>query len=773
MLHARHGFARKRWLRASKVRMPELSAVVGWLCVEATPRTHAKVRSKLLQTTILSGLTLLLAAPNAAKAHDPEAVTLPTIEVAAGEEGRTTSMPIIAASEMQFSGKEVNERIFIRPAEALEVVPGLIVTQHSGEGKANQYFLRGFNLDHGTDLAIFVDGMPINMVTHAHGQGYADLNFLIPELISWVDVKKGPYFADEGDFSSVGAIHVSLLDAYPSQLFKPTVGSFNYQRYLGIGTTPLGEGNLLVAGEVGRYDGPWVNPDDAFKLNGVLRYSQGTPETGFSLTGMAYSNRWNSTDQVPLRAITSGEISRYGAIDPSDGGASSRYSISGHWSHSHPDATTQVGFYAIKSSLNLWNNFTYFLSDPVNGDQFQQQDQRVTAGVNVLHRIKGEFGGIPTETEFGVQTRFDAINLSLQNTILRQFASLTRSDKVKEGNIGFYAQTTLFWNEWFKTNFGWRGNFFAGNVNAVSNPVNSGAPNAFIGSPKLSLVFGPFDKTEYFANLGAGFHSNDVRGVTIKENPVDPTDRLSPSPFLVTTQGAEVGFRTQAIQGLNSSVALFVLDSASEILFVGDAGTTEASRPSRRIGVEFTNDYRPVSWLDIEADLAVTRARFLGYDRDQAAAYNDLAGFPEAQFGNAPGNYIPGAPAIIASVGATFGEALGWYGGVRFRYFGARPLTEDNAFKSPATGLLNAHVGYRFDNGFSIELDAFNLTNSRSDQITYAYGSFIKSDPLFQACRAGGSDAPNFAAACANGVMDRVLHPVEPLAFRVVLAGRF
>ncbi len=737
------------------------------------------MRDRLLQTTMLGGLALLLGTAGTAEAHDA-AVTLPTIEVAAGEGSRATSMPTIAASEMRFSGTEVNERIFLRPAESLEVVPGLIITQHSGEGKANQYFLRGFNLDHGTDLAIWLDGMPINMVTHGHGQGYADLNFLIPELIGDVTVKKGPYFAEEGDFSSVGAIRISLVDGFNGQYFKPTVGSFNYQRYLGIGTTAFGEGTLLAAGEVGRYDGPWVNPDDAFKLNGLIRYSQGTPENGFALTGMAYSNRWNSTDQIPLRAITRREVSRYGAIDPTDGGASSRYSISGHWAHTHPAATTQASFYAIKSSLNLWNNFTYFLNDagtpegdPLFGDQFQQQDQRVTAGASVLHRIKSDFGGIPSETEFGIQTRFDAINLSLQNTFRRQFSSLTRSDRVKEGNLGFYAQTTLFWNEWLKTNFGWRGNFFAGSVDAVSNSLNSGTPNAFIANPKLSLVFGPFDKTEYFLNLGSGFHSNDIRGVTAKVDPLSITDRLSPAPFLVGTQGAEAGFRTQAIDGLNSSVAVFVLDSASEILFVGDAGTTEASRPSRRIGVEFTNDYRPVPWLDIEADLAVTRARFLGYDRDQAAAFEELAGFPEAQLGNAAGNYIPGAPAIIASAGATIGEALGWFGGIRFRYFGARPLTEDGAFQSPATGMLNAHVGYHFENGFTLQLDAFNLTNSRSDQITYAYGSFIPSDPLFQACRAGGSDAPNFLAACANGVMDRVLHPVEPRAFRVTFAGRF
>jgi len=736
----------------------------------------------LLRTTVLAGLVLHPATMQGARAHEAAPVTLPEIEVVSGEEGKGEgegmAMPTVAASETSFTGKEVNDRIFLRPAEALEIVPGLIITQHSGEGKANQYFLRGFNLDHGTDLAIFVAGMPINMVTHGHGQGYADLNFLIPELIRSVEVKKGPYFAEEGDFASVGAVHVDLLDAYNGQLFKTTVGSFNYQRYLGIGSTALGEGNLLVAGEVGRYGGPWVNSDDAFKLNGVVRYSQGTPETGFSLTGMAYSNRWSSTDQIPLRAIRSGELSRYGAIDPTDGGASSRYSISGRWAHTHTESQSEISFYAIKSSLNLWNNFTYFLNDAapdtaLGGDQFQQQDQRVTAGINAAHRIKGSFGDIPSLTEFGVQARFDAISLSLQNTFLRQFSSLTRSDKVKQGNIGFYGQTTLFWNEWFKTNFGWRGNFFAANVNALSNPVNSGSPIAFIASPKLSLVFGPFDKTEYFLNLGGGFHSNDARGVTAKVNPVDLTDRLTAAPFLVATQGAEVGFRTQAIDGLNSSVAIFVLDSASEILFVGDAGTTEASRPSRRIGVELTNDYRPVPWLDVEADLAVSRARFLGYDWAQADAFNQLAatGFPEVYIGNAAGNYIPGAPAIIASVGATLGEAIGWFGGIRFRYFGARPLTEDGAFQSPATGLLNGHVGYHFENGFTLQLDAFNLTNSRSDQITYAYGSFIPSDPLFQRCRSGDPNVP--AAACANGVMDRVLHPVEPRAFRVTFAGRF
>jgi hypothetical protein len=293
--------------------------------------------------------------------------------------------PPKAASEMTFTGAEIAARPVSRPAEALEGTPGLIITQHSGEGKANQYFLRGYNLDHGTDLAITVDGMPINMRTHGHGQGYADLNSLIPELISTVNVRKGPYYADEGDFSSVGALQVNLIDRLAKNVAQVTFGSFGYQRYLGIGSTPLGAGNLLYAGEIAGYNGPWTNPDDMRKLNGILRYSQGTAENGLSISGMAYSNRWNSTDQVPLRAINSGEIGLYGAIDPSDGGNASRYSLSGQWAQTDSTGAWRSNAYIVKSTLNLFNNFTYFLSDQTNGDQFHQLDDRLLMGERGAH----------------------------------------------------------------------------------------------------------------------------------------------------------------------------------------------------------------------------------------------------------------------------------------------------------------------------------------------------------------------------------------------------
>lgn len=694
--------------------------------------------------------------------------TAPTSTDASQDVGQA---PVASASEQNFAGEEVNARPFSRPAEALEVVPGLMVTQHSGEGKANQYFLRGFNLDHGTDLAISVDGMPVNMRTHGHGQGYADLNFLIPELIGSVNVRKGPYFADEGDFSSVGSVHVGLIDTIQKSMALATVGSFGYRRALGVTSTKAGDGNLLIAGEANTYNGPWDNPDKLRKLNAVVRYTEGTAANGFSLTGMAYSNRWNSTDQIPLRAITSGLVGRYGALDPTDGGNSDRFSLSGRWAQTDRNGSSKINFYAIKSSLDLYNNFTFFLDNSNLGDQFHQRDDRVLAGVNASHTFNHAVAGLPMQTEIGIQSRYDDIKVALSKTYQRQFWEGTRNDKVKEGSVGLFVQNTVYWSDWMRTTLGYRGDFYTTNVNSLLRPANSGNATASIGSPKLSVVFGPFAKTELFLNAGEGFHSNDARGVTIRESSSNDGSLVDASPFLVKTRGAEVGIRTRLIPGLDSSVSLFLLDSASEILFVGDAGDTEPSRPSRRYGVEWTNHYKPVSWLQIDGDLAITHARFRGDNSAQAAAYAELAGYPEAQIGNAPGNYIPGAPNMIASVGIRLGEKTGWFGALRYRYFGPRPLTEDGAFVSPATGLLNGQVGYRFDNGWRIQLDAFNLTDSKSDQITYAYGSLLKTDALYTQCRFGAPPPP--AAVCQTGVMDRVLHPVEPFAVRLTVAGQF
>ncbi|OAE97712.1 TonB-dependent receptor [Bradyrhizobium centrolobii] len=674
------------------------------------------------------------------------------------------------ASEMRISGVTLNARPATRPAEVLEAVPGLIVTQHSGEGKANQYFLRGYNLDHGTDLAIYVDDVPVNMRTHAHGQGYADLNWLMPETINSLDIRKGPYFADEGDFGSVGNLHIGLVDRAEHNTASVTVGSFGYRRLFGMGSSKVGDGTLLVAGEGGVYNGPWDNPDDVRKLNSLVRYTQGTATDGLSLTGMAYANRWNSTDQLPTRAIESGLLPRFGAIDPSDGGRIDRFAVSGRIAGTDDLGAWKANGYAVKSSLDLYNNFTYFLSNLEFGDQFHQHDGRLMVGGSMSRSFLGSLGGLPVETVVGLQTRYDAIDLALTNTYRRDFLSNIRSDKVKETSVSIYAENTVHWTSWLRTTFGWRGDYYDASVDSLFNANNSGHANEAIGSPKFRMVIGPFQQTELFFGAGMGMHSNDARGATTTESPTDPSTSVSPSPFLVRTKGAEVGVRTRFVPGLTSTVSLFSLDQASEIVFSGDAGDTSASRASRRYGVEFTNEYRPFDWLDIDADLALTHARFVGYDSEQADLYASLAAYPEAQFGNAAGNYIPNAPAIVASAGVTVGEKTGWFGGLRWRYIGSVPLTEDNAWRSKPVSIFNARAGYRTVDGWRIQLDVLNLFNAATNQISYGYGSLLKTDSLFNLCYPVPT-AP--AAVCQNGVMDAVVHPVEPLAVRLTLAGSF
>jgi hypothetical protein len=705
------------------------------------------------------------AAPTQTAAPEPGPGGSGAPDVAAGP-----TAPPQLASQMTASGAELNTRPVTRPGELLEATPGLIVTQHSGEGKANQYFLRGYNLDHGTDLAIWVDDMPINMRTHGHGQGYADLNWLMPETVNSLAVRKGPYFADEGDFASTGNLHIGLLDRVDKSVAQTTLGSFGYQRWFGMGSTKVGPGNLLIAGELGAYNGPWTNPDDMRKLSGLARYTQGTATDGFSLTGMAYSNKWSSTDQVPLRAMTSGVLGRFDSEDPSDGGNTERFSLSARLARTDDLGSWKANAYLIKSELDLFNNFTYFLDDPVLGDQFHQHDARIVAGGAASRTFDGSLAGFATETTIGIQTRYDDIDVGLTNTFQRGFVSNIRTDKVQEGSAALYAEGTVRWTDWLRTTFGWRGDAFAVNVDSLFDSNNSGHKWAAIGSPKATMVLGPFYTTELFVGWGMGMHSNDARGVTITESPTDPDTKLGASPLLVRTQGAEVGVRTKALPGLDSSVTLFVLDQASELVFSGDAGDTEASRSSRRYGIEIANNYKPRPWLELDADLALSHARFLSLDADQAATFDSLAGFPQAQTGNAPGHYIPNAPWIVASAGITLGNATGWFGTLRWRYLGSTPLTEDNAFRSPATSIVNARLGYRFDTGWRVQLDVLNLLNSKADQISYAYGSLIKTDNLFVLCN---SAAPPPAAVCQNGVMDRILHPVEPLAARLTVAAQF
>jgi outer membrane receptor protein involved in Fe transport len=475
------------------------------------------------------------------------------------------------------------------------------------------------------------------------------------------------------------------------------------------------------------------------KLNGVLRYSSGTAEEGMSITGMAYKNSWTSTDQIARRAVDDGLISRWGTLDPTDGGNSSRYSLSTRVSGINALGLSQLEAYAIRSTLTLYNNFTYFLDDPSDtiGDQFSQGDKRTILGFHGSHTFKGRLGIFDSETKVGIQGRSDDIDVALTKTVQRVTYADVRRDKVREDSIGLYAENTTRLTDWLRTIVGVRHDQFSAKVTS-DTPANSGNADASMTSPKVGLVLGPFRNNEIFLNAGYGFHSNDVRGVTISVNPPNTPDANQPAdkvPFLVRSKGAEVGWRARPVSGLETSVALFVLDYASELLFVGDAGTTEASRPSRRTGVEWITTYKPAPWLGFELDVAATHARFT--DIDPA------------------GNRVPGAPNVVSSFGVTLGQELGWFGAVKMRYFGPRPLIEDNSSRTSSTTLVNARLGYRFDNSIRVQLDAFNLFNAKADQITYFYESRLQGEPVGVA------------------VADQHFHPVEPLSLRLTVAGRF
>ena len=638
-----------------------------------------------------------------------------------------------AASVGTITQKQLEARTVYRPGELLESVPGLIVSQHSGEGKANQFYLRGFNLDHGTDLRTTIDGMIVNQRSHSHGQGWTDVNFLMPELVNRLEYRKGPYYASEGDFSSAGAVAVKYSDRLAQGIASVGVGQNGFRRALLADSPEFANGRLLYAIEGMNNDGPFVHPDQYQKINGVLRYSRGDDSNGFNVTGMAYKAKWNATDQIPQRAIDSGFLrNRFDAIDTTDGGAAHRYSLSGAWRKTDDGSSTQVNAYLIDNKLDLFSNFTYFLNHPIDGDQFAQPDRRRTAGLNASH-TRGIAGlGMESENTLGIQLQTDNIFNGLFNTKARQTIGVTRQDHIVESSGGLYAENATKWTPWLRSIAGLRVDGYRFKVNG-DNPLNAGTTTASAVNPKLSLVFGPWAKTELYVNAGSGFHSNDARGTTLRVEPKtgEAVDRVTP---LVRSKGAELGVRGNWLPGLQTSLSVYQLDFASELLFVGDAGTTEASRPTRRVGFELANYYRLSNWLTVDADVAFARARFRNFDP--------------------VGNRVPGAVEGVASLAVAVDNLGAWFGAAQVRYFGPRPLIEDNSTRSKSTASLNARVGYRLSPKMRIELDGFNLINRKASAIDYFYTSRLPGEP-------------------AQGVDSIHFHPIESRSFRLSLVMNF
>jgi hypothetical protein len=660
-----------------------------------------------------------------------KAVTLDTMEV----EGRATDLLGVATSASQgvVGQAEFAYRPLARAGELVEVVPGALATQHSGSGKANQFYLRGFNLDHGTDFSVMVDGVPMNMPSHAHGQGYLDLNSVIPELVDNIEYGKGPYYADAGDFSSAGYSRMHTMHALPKGLLKFTGGEFGYYRTVLADSKKIGAGDLLYAGEFNAYDGVWQQPEDLGKYNGMLRYTLDNKDWGLSVNAKAYHSSWNATNQIPLRAIDSGTLDLYGSMDPSDGGNSNRYSLSSNvWSRGD-SYKNDFNAYLVYYDLNLYSNATGFLDYPVQGDQVHQTERRVVTGGSGEQTWFAKWFGLDVDNSLGLQIRHDeVIGAALNRTEQRQIFQTVRQDDISETSVAAYLKNQVQWLEKFRTISGLRADFLDINVNSRTLAANSGQRNAAMLSPKLSLIFGPWIDNEVFVNLGYGHHSNDARGATLRVNPVsgDSADSVSP---LVRSRGSEIGVRNQFIPGLNSTVALWWMQMNSELIFVGDASSTEPSGRSERHGVEWSNYYKATDSLTLDADLSFSKANYVGVPRET--------------------NHIPNSVGRVISAGAVMQLPFHTFTTLRLRHFGDIPLNDTGSLTAGDTTLVNWGVGYQHQD-LKLELDLFNLLGSKSNDTAYAYTSRLQGE-------------------ATEGVDGILKHPVEPRMLRLTASVRF
>ncbi len=623
----------------------------------------------------------------------------------------------------------------------------------TGRTSSNQYFLRGYNLDHGTDFATFIDGVPVNMPTNAHGQGYAGLNYLIPELVQNINYGKGPYFAENGDFSSAGTAKFQYRNSLDSNFANVTVGAFGYRRALLAGSTflaapvatlntgeqPLINSSTIVLGAVELLgeNGPWAEPEGLHKFNGLMRLSDGTSTQGWSVDGVYYDANWRSTDQVPLQLIQSGQLDLYSSLNPSDGGDTGRVILSGE-RHSQDDrGYFKTSAYLQHYSLQLWSDFTFFELRPATGDQFEQVENRNIAGGQVARGWYHSLLSHDSTTEVGLQVRNDAIHVGLLDTENRIPFATVSDDQVNLTDAGAYVQNTTHWANWLRTVAGVREERIAMNMNSLSNSQNSGNALDSKFLPKLSLIFGPWYKTKYFINAGKGFHSNDARGVIDK---IDPTTGApaSPVPALVGSTGKEIGLRTEAIPGLQSSLALWSLNSDSELVYNADSdiGSTSPNGASKRYGLEWNNHMIANRWLLLDADLAWTHARY--------AMMNDNGEL---------GDLIPNAVSKVALIGATVHQDS-WSGSVETRYIGSYPLTQDGTLTAPSAIVTNVQVQHELSRDFSVQMDVLNLFNREYYDIAYAQDYQVT--PTSPVVPAGIT-----------------VHPAEPLQLRVTAKLKF
>lgn len=687
--------------------------------------------------TLFLGFAVLLHAmvpASPAAAQRPDSVraagdTLPRYTLApVVVHGRRDDLAGIATSASQgFVGyRDFKLRPLVREGELLETVPGLIMTQHSGDGKSNQMFVRGFNLDHGTDFSTNVEGIPVNIPTHAHGQGYTDLNFIIPELVDHVEYRLGPYYAELGDFGAAGGAELRLRRSLERPIVAVGAGENGFRRVVAAASTDAGPGELLAGVEIKDYDGPWAIAQDLGKRAGMLRYSRERGADVFSIVALGYDNAWNASDQLPARLVEAGRLGRFAQVDSSLGGSSSRYAVTGEWSRIAERSSHRLRLYAMRYDLDLYSNFTYFLEDPDAGDQIQQRDRgrEVFGGDFAWSRTLGRH-----VATLGAQSRLDLADVALRRTRDREIVATVRADDVTQWGNGAYIEVRSDWTPRLRTVLGLRGDAYHFDV-ASDQPANSGDASGALVSPKASIAFQAADALELYVSGGFGFHSNDARGTVQTVDPVTG-EAVEPVDPLVRSRGAEIGLRAAPLPGMRTTLTAWTVELDSELLFVGDAGTTEPSDASRRLGVTWANYWQPLAELRLDLDASFARARF-----------HDL---PDGE------NRIPGALERVITAGVAWEPPRdGPFAALRLRHFGEYPLTEDNALRASATSLLNLNVGWAF-RGLRIGASVLNLFDAEDADIAYFYASRLRGEP-------------------AGGIDDIHFHPVEPRQLRFTLS---
>jgi outer membrane receptor protein involved in Fe transport len=731
-----------------------------------------------------AALALLWSPPAASAQTQPAAPAKPGPPTQVSEVVVTASrVDLLGKAATASQGSVTKEALALRPiyriGQLYESIPGLVVTVHSGESKANQYELRGFDLDHGTDFSSFVDGMPVNRGTNAHGQGYSDQNFLMPQIVGGLDYTKGPYYAENGDFSAVGSARVRLTDDLPDQV-SASLGTLRDEEVFIGGTHYFGMNDRVWGAlDLGHLDGPWDPPSNFNKVDAAARISHGNAANGYSLTAMYYQSAGKLETDQSIFSVQEGLIGRYGVLDPTDHGLSSRWSLSGHYGATGDGWSFSADTYDVHSTMTLINNFTHFLLDPVNGDQEQQDETRDVFGGQAAFTLAKTVFGLETETVFGLQERYDNIYVDRRHTLDGSIAldycevpavpsgvlpagllpppantpvgalndggngqayaavgGACNADRVQLNDLGAYVQNTIHWTDWLRTVIGFREeDFYARDHSLTLSPSFTGSTTQTLPQPKGSIIFGPWMQSELYVSAGRDFHSNDVRGVfgTVGLEGLTPT--AGPTPLLAPTTGEEVGLRTDIVPKLSLQIALFQEDFSSELTFDEDQGQDQPTAPSRRQGIEISGQYRPLPWMELNADLAFSKARYQGSLATLANVYG------------LDGDFIENAPSFTGSAAVLIDNLGPWYGSLQWRALGPYPVVDgDENPQDKGYSEFNLDAGYKVNSKLKLQVSIFNLFNTKAYSAAFDYESQLTP-----------------TSAPVTGLQ---VHPLEPISAR-------